>query len=422
MLSNKSAKIFIIIGATVIALIFAAWQILWFLGWSDSNTIAYGIKISGCDVGGYEFEAAKQKLYTCFQNDINEKVIVISYDDISSTLNESIFTEYEFDQVLEKSVSVARSGNATADYLALVKSKLFGISLDAKIMFNETALESKLNNASQAYFIEAHNAYIVSFDPVAPQGQRLSIVSQIKGQELDILKTAESVKDAVISGQNKAFAYVAETDADITDEILFKLDSVPVRSEYTIIPISPEYEAALYQAIGSGRYEILLPGQEIRIIEYMDAEEYIYFEMPDGGTGSNYEKILTQLLPTQIYIASVLSEIDVTERKMYDLTAKSLPAGTSCITNQYNDMRIRNSHPFPIIIRVGYEKQGYIGQIYCEIYRPEMEHKTLLRSVINEKENKTLIDITRVYVDNIGNTVDSVVVDTVEVGNNKSGS
>ena len=33
------------------------------------------------------------------------------------------------------------------------------------------------------------------------------------------------------------------------------------------------------------------------VIEFMGGEDYIYFEMPDGGTGSYYEKVLNRDLP-----------------------------------------------------------------------------------------------------------------------------
>jgi hypothetical protein len=45
-----------------------------------------------------------------------------------------------------------------------------------------------------------------------------------------------------------------------------------------------------------------------------------------------------------------------------------------------------------------------------------MENKTFIKSVIRTKENKTLVDILRVYVDNKGNTIDTVVAETIDLG------
>lgn len=418
MLSNKTAKIFIIIGVSLIALIFVVWQTVWFSTWTDKSVIADGVKINGYDVSGYDKESAKQMLDIHMQNEIGARAIDIYYDDIDSTLSESAFTELSFDNVLDEALGIARSSNTSSDYLALVKAKFFGISLAGETVFDETALENELSKISEFYFIQAHDAQILSFDPSAGQGHRLSISPQTKGRQLNISKTANSVKEAITSNKNKAQAYLEETAADITDGILLELDAAPIVSEYTINNISPEHEAAIMQVVGAGRYEALLPGQEISIIEFMGGEDYIYFEMPDGGTRSDYERALTVDFPTQIYIASVLSELTATERKVHDIYAKNLPAGASTITNQYYDMKVKNNLLSPIIIRVGFKRQGMSGQIYCEIYRTMMEYKTLLRSVIKQDENKTLVDITRVYVDNKGNAIELVVADTVEFHEN----
>ena len=101
----------------------------------------------------------------------------------------------------------------------------------------------------------------------------------------------------------------------------------PVINEYTISGISSELESAIYQAIGSGIYEILMPGQEMSVIDFSGKEDYIVFDMPQDGSGGDYDMVLSQLIPTQIYIAATLSELEVTERKMYDLDAKKRTRG-----------------------------------------------------------------------------------------------
>jgi hypothetical protein len=78
-------------------------------------------------------------------------------------------------------------------------------------------------------------------------------------------------------------------------------------------------------------------------------------------------------------------------------------------------MKVKNTLHCPVIVRIGYNREGENGVFFCEIYRPEMQNKTLIRSIIKNQENKTFVDITRVYVDNRGNTVDSVVAETLEV-------
>ena len=414
MLSNKVAKIFIITGVSLIAAILVIWQIIWFSSWKKNTSIAEGVKISGYDVGGYDVESAKQMLDIHLKNNING-TLVIYYEDIEITFNKALFTAFSYDSVLDEAYSMARTGNPSADYAALVRAELFGMSLEAETAFAEDILDEELAKAADSFSIKAQDAQILSFDPSAEKGSRLSITPQANGRRLDIDKTKESIKEAIIKGKDRAQAYVKETTADITYEILAAMETEPVRSEYTINGISPENEAAIMQAVDTGRYEIILPGEEISIIEFMGGEDYIYFEMPDGGNGGDYEKALTEYFPTQIYIACVLSELDVTERKAHDIYSENLPAGTSTITDQYYDMKVKNTLSSPVIIRVGYEKKDGTGQIFCEVLRPVMEHKTLLRSVIREKENKTLVDITRVYVDNKGNTIDTVVADTVEV-------
>jgi hypothetical protein len=209
---------------------------------------------------------------------------------------------------------------------------------------------------------------------------------------------------------------VDETEANVTDDVLHGLTLDPVISEYIVGSVTAEYENALYQVAGSERHQILLPGDELSITEFMGGKEYITSQMPEGGSGSDYEKILTQIFPTQIYIACLLSELEILEREIYDAYEENIPSGTSCITDKNHDLKIKNNLEYPIIIRIGYVKKASSTQLFCEIYRTQMENKTFIKSVIRTKENKTLVDILRVYVDNKGNTIDTVVAETIDLG------
>ncbi len=415
MLKDKTAKILIITGACLIVAVFITWQAVRFTEWSGSEKLADGIKIGGYDLSGYDRSSAMQFLDIHFTNELSGQDIQIEYEDIKSTVNVGAFTKLSFENVLDEAYSIARTGIALNDFFALTKSHMVGTSFEPELVFDDDALKAQLTSISDVYSIAAQDASIASFDPDATEGEKLTVLPHSNGRKLDIEKTAESIKDAILSKKQSAKAYTAPAQAQVTDEQIMGITANTVISEYTISGISSEFENAIYQAIGSGIYEILMPGQQMSVIEFSGKEDYIVFDMPQDGSGGDYDMVLSQLIPTQIYIASTLSELQVTERKMYDLDAEKVPAGTSCIIGRDNDMTVKNTLSCPVIIRIGYHRVDKKGVFFCEIYRPEMKYKTLIRSVLKNQESKTFIDITRVYVDNRGNTVDSVVAETLEV-------
>ena len=78
-------------------------------------------------------------------------------------------------------------------------------------------------------------------------------------------------------------------------------------------------------------------------------------------------------------------------------------------------MKIKNNLDLPIILRVGYKKQSSASQIYCQVFRAPMENSTLLRSIVKTIGDDTIIDIKRVYVDEKGNPIDSIIVETINI-------
>ena len=414
MLSRKAAKFFIIGGAAIIILMIVFSQVSWYQNWAKSSGIANGVSIGGYDVSGYDMDSARQMLEIQLKNKLVGQTVTISHEDISNTLNASSFSHMYYELAIQKAISFARAKSPFENYKELLNAKLFGLDITPDIQFDDEILTSELQAISHDYFIQANDAQIVSFDPSAEEGKKLSVMAETTGRELDIKKTADDIKEAVLYGDNQSKAYLRETHAAITEELLHGMEASPITSEYTISPLIYEYESALVQVVDTGIYQVLMPGQEISVIEFMQAEDYIFFVMSDDGEVSEYDRVLTEIYPTQIYLACILSELEVPERQMREMYAKNLPAGTACIANQYYDMKVKNPLDVPVIIRIAYSKKGAAGQAFCEIYRPQMEYRTLVRSVRKPENGKTLVDITRVYVDNKGNTVDTFVVETVE--------
>ncbi len=415
MLSNKVSKLFILLGVVIIAASFYIWQSMWLKDFNENDAIAKGISIAGHDVGGYDTESAVHMLSLQLKNELSSKNIEISYNDIKTTINVASFASLDFKSSLDAAYEIGRTGNKTQDYMDLLKAKISGVSLNAKITFDESALKKLLEDASTQYFIAPKDASISAFNPEAEGDAMLAIESQQNGRELDIKKTAENIKQAVISGNQKAEAVTDVAYAKISDDVLHGLTLDPVLSEYAINAPSSDYATVLNQVIGNGIHRILLPGDELSIINFMGGSDYIINQMPEGGSGSDYEKVLTQIYPTQIYLAAVLSELEIVERKMYNADEANIPIGTSCITDKENDLIIKNTLDYPIIIRVGYDYKASNGIAFCEIYRSQMEWGTYVKSVIRKKDGKSLVDIVRVYVDNKGNTVDTVVAETVNI-------
>ncbi len=414
MLNRGVSKLFILLGIIIIAASFFFWQKMWLKDFNEKDAIAQGIEIAGHDVSGYDIESAVQMLSIQLKNELSSKNIEISYSGISTTINVASFAALDFESSLQAAYKIGRTGDKIQDYKDLLNAKVSGLSLNAKITFDEKALTELLEDASADYFIASKDASISLFNPEAEGDAMLTIESQQNGRELNIKKTAENIKQAVIHGNTQAEAVTEVTYAKISDDVLHGLVLNPIISEYTPKSVSSDFATALNQAIGSGKHRILLPGDELGAIDFLGTADYIMNQMPDGGSDSDYEKVLTQIYPTQIYLAAVMSDLEIVSRTMYSVDEDNIPAGTSCITNKENDLIIKNNLDYPIIIRVGYDYISNNVQTFCEIYRPHMEYGTYVKSVIRINDGKTFIDILRVYVDNKGNTVDTVVVETVE--------
>jgi hypothetical protein len=195
--------------------------------------------------------------------------------------------------------------------------------------------------------------------------------------------------------------------------MLYSIDSKPVTSNQTFRNPTVEKQNTILQIVGAGRHQIIYPGEELSIIEFLGNEDYIYFEMPDADTGSenDYDVILCEQLPTQIYSASLMAEVDVVKRQHGKINKPHILSGTATIINKYYDMILKNNLDFPVIVRIGYNE--YTNKLYCEVYRPPMENATLLRSVIHEEGTNTLVDIKRVYINKNGNPINSVLIETI---------
>ncbi|MCK5128461.1 MAG: peptidoglycan binding domain-containing protein [Clostridiales bacterium] len=413
MIRRKVPKLLILIGTIIIVLIFLVWQISWFISWQSSNFIFDGVEVNGIDIGGLDIESAQEKLNTHTKNELLDSSIELHYEDIYKSIALNEFLSYDTSERIHEAYSIGRTGNRFADYITMARSKLLGRQFELTPLIDLQRLEASLIQISDVYYIAPTDAYIVSFDPEAMLGNRMVIVNDIPGRSLDIISTAESIKNILLSGKDSVECIVSMESANITQEILQSIDSIPISSEYTIRDITAENESAILQIIGSGRHIIINPGAEISVINFLEGEEYIYYSMPDGGTKSDYEKALTNLIPTQIFIASVMSEVDITQRSLGILNKSDLPAGADTIINQYGDMIVKNNMELPIILRVGYKTQNTTSQIFCEIYRTPMENATILRSVIKPGDSNTRIKILRVYVDEKGNPINSVLIETI---------
>ena len=209
MLKDKTAKIFIITGACLIAAVFITWQAVRFSEWSGSEKLADGIKIGGYDLSGYDRASAVQFLDIHFANELGGQEVEIDYEGIKSKVNVGAFAKLSFDNVLDEAYSIARTGVALNDFFALTKSHMVGTSFDPELIFDDGALKAQLASCADAYFIAAQDASIASFDPDAAEGAELTVLPHSNGRELDLEKTAESIKDAVLSGKKSAKAHNA---------------------------------------------------------------------------------------------------------------------------------------------------------------------------------------------------------------------
>lgn len=413
MISNKKSKLFIISGAVIIALAFIMWQIIWFVSWHNSDLIFQGIKVNGISISGYTVDDANTFLDEKLSHSLTSRQIEVIYKELTETIKASEFAGYDYIEALHNAHNIGRSENIVDDYFTMIKTKLFGRNFFIEPKINDTSLENTLKRISNMYYIEPQNAQIVSFDPMKPKGEKLTVVEEVMGQELDIKKTLDSIKKVLISGQKKTNAYISEVEPTVTTTILQSIDNKPVINEQTFRNITVEQQNSILQIVGVGRYRIIYPGEEISVIDFLGGEDYIYFQMPDDGTGSDYEVALCEQIPTQIFSASLKAEVDVIKRQYGNIEQPNILSGTATIINKYYDMILKNNLDFPVIIRIGYNEHDITSKLYCEIYRPPMENATLLRSVIHDEGSKTLVDIKRVYIDKKGEPINSVVIETL---------
>ncbi len=412
MINNKKAKILIICGTIFIVLTIIIWQIFWFKAWQNSDLIFYGIKINKIKVDGLDIESANLFIKAETTKALENNIIEITFDDLKQSIKAIDFAGYDLDESIIDAYNTGRTGSIIENYLTMAWINIFGRNIKLDPTIDMQILKDEINLLSQTFYIPAQNAQIVSFDPNALQGNRLTIINEVLGRQIDIEQTAESIIQTMLSGKSSSEAFLMDKNADITAEILNSMDTNPISSEMSFRDITIEQENSILQIIGAGRYEILNPGDEISIIEFSGQEDYIYFVMEDDSINNDFEEALCNLIPTQIYIAGVLAEIDVLQRQKGNINRAEVTTGTDTIINKSNDMILKNNLNFPIIIYIGYKKQGAASQLFCNVYRPPMDNATLLRSVIRNQDDKTFVDIKRIYVDNRGNTTDWVLIET----------
>ncbi|MCL2461819.1 MAG: VanW family protein, partial [Defluviitaleaceae bacterium] len=166
------------------------------------------IYINGTNVGGLTKAQALAKISQKPQQDLSGKTITVVSGDVSLELKLSDYAaKYDYQPAVDTAWDYARTGALSDRYAKInaLKSQPYKITYDPTYSFDQTGLESKIEDMAQQLYIAPVDATITRAN-----GQ-FSFTPEQAGRQMDIDATAAAVKDLLTAGQGGTVTATMQT-------------------------------------------------------------------------------------------------------------------------------------------------------------------------------------------------------------------
>lgn len=141
----KANKKKIIIILSIIVLCIAIISTIFAVINSTNEKIIKGVKIQDIDVSGLTKQEAKDKLSKMIE-ELSDKDIILKYGENEEIIKvESLEIKYNFDEALNKSYEIGRSGNILKNNFDIIRTRIFNTNINMDIKYNQDILNKEID-------------------------------------------------------------------------------------------------------------------------------------------------------------------------------------------------------------------------------------------------------------------------------------
>lgn len=330
------------------------------------KVFAQGIVVNGIDIGGLNRLEAQKKIESHLAQGLESKNLIIYKGEVSYKIPFSeLGSEYNMYEVLDKAYAVGHQGNLIQKYKYLSAMHENNISFNLNYIYDKEAIHS----VAEAYMPKFHINPIDA--TIARKNRQFIITPEIEGQELDLVKTAEKIFDAL--------------DAEYKDGIKIEAVTKKIPVKYTadsfkdIQNIVASFSTAYNNSDANRNINLkvavskintmLLPGEVFSLAKqlepisyntgYRDSKVIVNGKLEQGIGGG-----ICQIAST-LYNSLLLTNLDITMRQNHSLPVAYVPLGRDATySSDAIDFKFENNTAYPVFV------EGYCenNKVYVNIF------------------------------------------------------
>ena len=171
--NNKKNKNKIIIIILIIILLILLFSVIFSIFNIGNNKIIKGIKIEKIDISNLSQEEATKKIEEYYNDLINSK-ITLKYEELEKDIQiQELEPKIEINNLIQKAVSVGKSGNIIKDNYDILFTKIFKKNIELNININEEKINKLIEeiNENIPNALEESNYYIENNNLIITKGK-----------------------------------------------------------------------------------------------------------------------------------------------------------------------------------------------------------------------------------------------------------
>lgn len=320
---------------------------------SEDKTITNGVYIDSVQIGGMTPDEAKQAVDQYVDALKSRKVIVKIDGNTESITLKKLGYDYKKNDFVNQAVLIGKTGNLIKRYKELKDTEKSNLVYHLEFDINEKKLKEFVKDNCSKFDIPAANA------GVKRENGSFVYTDHKTGRKLDVDKTADSIKAAILNnGNQEDLAVDAVVEDDIpkyTREDVEKCNMKLGSYSTTYTTSSADRAGNLANGARLINNTVLYPGDVFSAYDKLNpfTIENGYYE---AGAYSN-GKVIDSIgggacqVTTTLYNAVLFSELDVVERKPHSMTISYVDLSRdAAIAGTWKDLKFKNDTKSPVLI------------------------------------------------------------------------
>ena len=390
-------------------------QSIWFFQWKGSGSICHGVTINGIPVGLLSVDEARSKVNSVMKQWLQETGVDIKDESDVYHVNAKDIASYDVEETVEEAMNIGRTGSILRQFTEFISLAVKKKDVPSAARINWDKLLEETGKAKAVFEKQGQDASILGFDMGEAKGKRIKTTPHRVGRTLQVEETAKRVYNAIMENVTTIEPIIVDMEPEITDNGLRAMEDTPVFAVRALLTSeavveTPELEVIkpdinMEQACAKIEAKILQPNEELSMKAWMGYDAWTSLILDEG---------VTTHMPSLLYECAARAELSILEHHSgASMASDQYSPGQEAVIDGSKDLVIKNEMTYPVVIYMGYEAGKPVSRLICEIYRPSMEFKTHLKSVITYSGGNQVVQIYRIYTSEKGGHRGKELVDEV---------